>query len=212
MSPISQTVADLPLPAPDALEHSRRLAERIRAEIRAAGGALSFARYMELALYAPGLGYYSAGARKFGAAGDFVTAPERSALFSRCLARQCAEVLEELGHGSILELGAGSGVMAADILAELALQQRLPREYLIIEVSADLRERQQVLLAERVPELLPLVRWLDELPPPFSGLILGNEVLDALPAERFRKNLRSDRTSAERPRLVHVADDVAQAG
>ena len=187
MPPISQTAADLPLPAPDALEHSRRLAEHIREEIRAAGGALPFARYMELALYAPGLGYYSAGARKFGAAGDFVTAPERSALFSRCLARQCAEVLEELGHGSILELGAGSGVMAADILAELALLKRLPREYLIMEVSADLRERQQALLAERVPELLPLVRWLDELPPPFSGLILGNEVLDALPAERFKK-------------------------
>jgi SAM-dependent MidA family methyltransferase len=185
--PISQAVADLPLPAPDALEHSRRLAECIREEVHAANGALPFARYMELALYAPGLGYYSAGARKFGAAGDFVTAPERSPLFSRCLARQCAEVLEELGHGSILELGAGSGVMAADILAELALQKRLPREYLIMEVSADLRERQQALLAERVPELLPRVRWLDELPPPFSGLILGNEVLDALPAERFRK-------------------------
>lgn len=187
MPPISQAVLDLPLPSPDALEHSRRLVERIREEIRAADGALPFARYMELALYAPGLGYYSAGARKFGAAGDFVTAPERSPLFSRCLARQCAEVLEGLGQGSILELGAGSGVMAADILAELALQKRLPREYLIMEVSADLRERQQALLAERVPELLPRMRWLDELPPPFSGLILGNEVLDALPAERFRK-------------------------
>ena len=187
MSPISQTVSDLPLPGPDALEHSRRLAEHIREEIRAAGGALPFARYMELALYAPGLGYYSAGARKFGAAGDFVTAPELSPLFSRCLARQCAEVLEDLGQGSILELGAGSGVMAADILAELARMQRLPREYLIMEVSADLRERQQALLAERVPALLPRVRWLDELPEPFSGVILGNEVLDALPAERFRK-------------------------
>ena len=187
MSPISQVAADLPLPGPEALEHSRRLAARIREEIGAAGGALPFARYMELALYAPGLGYYSAGARKFGAAGDFITAPELSPLFSRCLSRQCAEVLEDLGQGSILELGAGSGVMAADILAELARMQRLPREYLIMEVSADLRERQRALLAERVPALLPRVRWLDELPEPFSGVILGNEVLDALPAERFRK-------------------------
>ena len=187
MSSISQAVSDLPAPAPDALEHSRRLVAHIQDEMRATGGALPFSRYMELALYAPGLGYYSAGARKFGAAGDFVTAPELSPLFSRCLAHQCAEVLAALKQGSILELGAGSGVMAADLLVELKNLGRLPKEYLILEVSADLKERQRVLLAERVPEFLPYVRWLDGLPEQFQGVILGNEVLDALPVERFRK-------------------------
>ena len=187
MLPISQTRADLPLPAPEALAHSRRLAEHVRAEIAAAGGRISFARYMELALYAPGFGYYSAGARKFGAAGDFVTAPELSPLFSRCLARQCAEVLGRLGGGSILELGAGSGVMAADILAELAHLRALPEHYLILEVSADLRERQRALLGERVPHLMPRVQWLDALPDGHAGVMLGNEVLDALPVQRFRK-------------------------
>jgi len=185
--PISQAVPDLPPPAPEAWEHSRRLSARIREEIRAAGGALPFARYMELALYAPGLGYYSAGARKFGAAGDFITAPELSPLFSRCLARQCAEVLQGMGAGSLLELGAGSGVMAADILLELERLERLPEQYLILEVSADLQERQRTLLGERVPDLLQRVRWLDALPEPFAGVILGNEVLDALPVERYRK-------------------------
>ena len=187
MPPISQTAADLPLPAPDALEHSRRLVERIREEIRAAGGALPFARYMELALYAPGLGYYSAGARKFGAAGDFITAPELSPLFSRCLARQCAEVLGVVPQGSILELGAGSGVMAADMLLELQALDRLPAEYLILEVSGELKERQRQTLIAKATALASRVRWLDALPTDFSGVIVGNEVLDALPVERFLK-------------------------
>ena len=187
MPPISQTAADLPLPAPDALEHSRCLAERIREEIRAAGGALPFARYMELVLYAPGLGYYSAGARKFGAAGDFITAPELSPLFSRCLARQCAEVLAAVPQGSILELGAGSGVMAADMLLELQARDQLPAEYLILEVSGELKERQRQTLITKATALASRVRWLDALPAAFSGVIVGNEVLDALPVERFLK-------------------------
>jgi SAM-dependent MidA family methyltransferase len=139
---------------------------------------------MEMALYAPGLGYYSAGARKLGAHGDFVTAPELSPLFSRCLARQCAQVLQEIG-GDILELGAGSGTMAADILLELALLNRLPNRYLILEVSADLRERQRVTLTERAPQLLSLVTWLDALPIDLVGVVIANEVLDALPVQRF---------------------------
>jgi len=187
LSPISKALADLPLPAPDALAHSRRLTEHIRAAIREAGGAIPFSRYMELALYAPGLGYYSAGARKFGAEGDFITAPELSPLFSRCLARQCVEVLAEVQEGSILELGAGSGIMAADMLQELQRLGRLPAEYLILEVSGELRERQQQTLATQATALASRVRWLDALPDAFSGVILGNEVLDALPAERFRK-------------------------
>ncbi|MDE2070070.1 MAG: SAM-dependent methyltransferase [Gammaproteobacteria bacterium] len=182
-----QPLAELPSPSPDALVHSARLQERIRAEIQAHGGAMSFERYMDLVLYAPGLGYYSAGARKFGVAGDFVTAPELSPLFGRCLAVQCAELLKVLDGGDILELGAGSGAMAADMLAELATLGALPGRYLILEVSAELRERQRLTLAERAPALLQRVHWLERLPAAFSGVILGNEVLDALPVSRFRR-------------------------
>jgi SAM-dependent MidA family methyltransferase len=178
----------LPSPLPPATReeqaHSERLIEAIRDAIEVQKGWLPFERYMEMALYAPGLGYYSAGARKLGAHGDFVTAPELSPLFSRCLARQCAQVLQEIG-GDILELGAGSGTMAADILHELALLDRLPKRYLILEVSADLRERQRVTLTERAPQLLSLVTWLDALPSDLVGVVIANEVLDALPVQRF---------------------------
>lgn len=177
---------ELPQPSAAALEHSAALARHIRADIAAAGGWLSFAEYMRLALYAPGLGYYSAGARKLGAAGDFVTAPEISPLFSRCLATQCAEVLAGLGGGVVLEVGAGTGVMAADLLLELERQQRLPDEYLILEPSPDLRERQRILLAERAPHLTDRLRWLETGPPvPVRGVVVANEVLDALPVNRF---------------------------
>ena len=176
---------DLPPPDEDALAHSQCLVEHIREEI-AQRGPIPFSRFMELALYTPGLGYYSAGARKFGAEGDFVTAPELSPLFSRCLARQCAEVLEALGGGDILEFGAGSGVMAADILLELERLGRLPGRYLILEVSAGLRQRQRDTLAARAPALLPRVHWLEAWPEnPIEGVVLGNEVLDAMPVERF---------------------------
>jgi SAM-dependent MidA family methyltransferase len=184
---LAHTLGDLPEPAPDALAHSHRAAEHIRTAIRAAGGMIPFGRYMDLALYAPGLGYYSAGARKFGAAGDFITAPELSPLFSRCLARQCTEVLGTMQGGSILELGAGSGVMAADMLLELQALGSLPAEYLILEVSAELKERQRQTLAAKATALASRVRWLDALPTGFSGVIVGNEVLDALPVERFLK-------------------------
>jgi SAM-dependent MidA family methyltransferase len=153
----------------------------------AEGGWIGFDRFMQLALYEPGLGYYSAGARKFGAAGDFITAPEVAPVFSRCLALQCAEVLRELGPESrLLELGAGSGAMAADLLAELGRHGALPAEYWILDLSADLRERQRATLEQVVPHLLPRVQWLDSLPDePFVGMILANEVLDALTIERF---------------------------
>ena len=178
--------AELPALTPDEAAHSARLVERIRAAIDAHGGWISFERFMEMALYEPGLGYYSAGAVKLGAEGDFVTAPEISPLFSRCLANQCIEVIDKLGSADILELGAGSGVMAADILGELAAQNRLPERYLILEVSADLRERQRTMLAERVPAQLPRVEWLDALPTDLRGVVLANEVLDAMPVQQFR--------------------------
>lgn len=183
---ISQPLAELPKPSADALAHSKRLEARIRAEIAAAGGRLGFERYMELALYAPGLGYYSAGARKFGAAGDFVTAPEISPLFARCLAVQCAEILNALGGGDILELGAGSGRMAAELLNALARLDASPRNYLILEVSADLRARQQQEIAAQAAAWQHRVHWLERLPKEFRGVMLGNEILDALPVSRFR--------------------------
>lgn len=176
----------LPAPSPDALAHSERVAAHIREKLHQAGGWLPFERYMELALYAPGLGYYSAGAQKFGAAGDFVTAPELSPLFGRCLARQCAEVLAELDGGEILELGAGSGRLAVDVLSELESLDALPARYRILEVSADLRQRQRETLRTALPQLMDRISWLDRLPArPFTGIILGNEVLDALPAAVF---------------------------
>lgn len=176
----------LPPPDPDALAHSAQVTGQVRAAIAAAGGFLPFAQYMEQVLYAPGLGYYSAGTQKFGAAGDFITAPELTPLFGQCLARQCVDVLRTLDGGVILELGAGSGALAADVLAELKTLECLPAEYRILEVSADLRARQQHLLRERVPHLADRVRWLDALPDaPWRGVVLANEVLDALPVERF---------------------------
>ena len=162
------------------------MAERISAELAAAGGWLSFERFMELALYAPGLGYYSAGTQKLGAGGDFVTAPEVSDLFSRCIARQCAAVLTDTG-GEILELGAGTGRMAAVVLTELAAREALPERYAILEVSADLAERQRERLGRLPRALRERVVWLERLPErPLRGVILANEVVDALPCRRFR--------------------------
>jgi len=140
---------------------------------------------MELALYAPGLGYYSAGARKLGKAGDFVTAPEISPLYGQTLARQVKQVLEA-GFDEVLEVGAGSGALAATLLEELERSGKVPRNYLILELSADLRERSRDTLAARVPHLLERVAWLNRLPPVFSGVVLGNEVLDAMPAHVVR--------------------------
>ena len=160
--------------------------------MRAAGGWLSFERFMELALYAPGLGYYSAGARKLGPGGDFVTAPQMSELFSRCVARTCAQVLGRTG-GQILELGAGTGAMAAGVLRELATLGVLPERYAILEVSADLAERQREHLAQLPAALRERVVWLQRLPAAaFDGVILANEVADALPCRRFQVQAGAD--------------------
>ena len=147
----------------------------------AAAGWMSFARFMELALHAPGLGYYSAGTTKFGAGGDFITAPELGALFGRTVARQAAQVLRA-DIPDIVELGAGSGRLARDLLAELASLDCLPRHYLILETSADLRQRQRELLQRDLPQLLNRVQWLDVLPAAINALVIVNEVLDAMPA------------------------------
>jgi SAM-dependent MidA family methyltransferase len=178
----------LPEPDADARRLSEQLVELIRDDIDKNSGWISFARYMELALYAPGFGYYATGTRKFGEAGDFVTAPEISELFPGCLARQCRQILQALGNGhdGIIEFGAGSGVMAAGILKLLAAAGEPPGQYTIIEISPALRERQRETLAQHVPELLPTVHWLAQLPGRFRGVMLANEVLDAMPVHRLR--------------------------
>jgi SAM-dependent MidA family methyltransferase len=142
---------------------------------------------MELALYAPALGYYTAGARKFGAEGDFVTAPEISPVFGRCLARQAEQVLRELGGGDLLEFGAGTGRLAADMLAELESLGSLPEHYFILELSPELQQRQRQTVNDRIPHLSERVVWLGEMPPTgFRGLVVANELLDAMPVHRFR--------------------------
>src|SRR5690242_5516712 len=158
--------AELPPPDPDALAASRHLLERISAELGASGNWISFARYMELALHEPGLGYYAAGSRKLGPAGDFITAPELSPLFARTLARQIAEILRP--GESVLEFGAGSGALAEVLLQELSVP------YAVLETSPELRERQKERLGDRV-------QWLDRLPRHFRGVMIANEVLDAMP-------------------------------
>lgn len=181
-------VVDLPEPSVELKEHSARLSALLRAEC-AAHGPLSFARYMELALYAPGLGYYSAGLRKFGRGGDFVTAPELGSLFAECLANALAPLLQQMEFAAILEIGAGSGALAADLWNALDRLRALPERYWILERSADLRERQIERLTLKAPQALPRVAWLDAPPKEgFVGIILGNEVLDALPCARVQRH------------------------
>ena len=170
----------LPPPAPDASAHSQRLAEHIANTVVAEGEWIPFTRYMELALYAPGLGYYAAGARKFGSEGDFVTSPEISPMFAYCFALQAAQVLKAVG-GDVLELGPGSGVFAADLFGKLKELGSLPDRYLLLEVSPDLRERQRSLLAERFPEDIARFTWIDRLPGKIRGIVIANEVLDVVP-------------------------------
>jgi SAM-dependent MidA family methyltransferase len=175
-------------PQPDsvAIDHSKALMSSIQAFIAREGGWINFAQLMDAALYTPGLGYYSGGAKKFGLSGDFVTASEISPLFSQTIARQVQQVLGTLQtqnkKADILELGAGTGRFAQDLLFELAKLEQLPARYMILEVSAHLREVQQSKLKAALPnELMDRVVWLDALPESFDGLIFANEVLDALP-------------------------------
>ena len=167
------------------MAHSERLRELIVGAIAAGDGWISFARYMELALHAPALGYYSAGADKLGAGGDFTTAPELGSLFARTLARQVARILRD-GIPDIVELGAGSGKLARDMLAELASLDCLPQRYLILETSADLKQRQQEILNRDLPRHVRRVAWLDALPGSLNAIVIGNEVLDAMPVHVIR--------------------------
>ena len=171
---------NLPQPDSNAQAFSDALKSRIGTEIQAADGWISFARFMELALYAPGMGYYSGGAHKFGPAGDFITAPEITPAFSQTLATQAVQVMA-LSAPQIIEVGAGSGRLAADLLLELEQRGALPERYSILDLSGELRERQRATLAQSAPHLLERVVWLDRLPEHFDGLVLANELLDAMP-------------------------------
>jgi SAM-dependent MidA family methyltransferase len=177
----------LPLPSADEREHSDRLLSLLREQI-AAYGPMPFAQYMERCLYAPGLGYYSAGKTKFGEAGDFVTAPELGELFGRCVVAAVQPVLAMLGGDvDFLELGGGSGAFAETALRAFHVAQSLPRHYLILEPSADLRDRQRERLAVSLPaEVFARVQWLDRPPEEsWRGVLFANEVIDALPTTRF---------------------------
>jgi len=183
----SQSINELPEPDGQAKSHSERLISLIKAECDHNGGAISFGRYMALALYEPESGYYAAGLQKFGEAGDFITAPEISPLFSRCVARQCAQVLPLLDNPVILEIGAGSGVMATDILLELESLNQLPDRYLILEISTYLRQKQKEVIESKAAHLFDRVEWLNALPDkPIQAVVLANEVLDAMPVESFQ--------------------------
>ena len=192
---------NLPPPSPEAAAHSRKLAEHVAAVIADADDWISFDRYMDLVLYAPGLGYYTAGSRKFGAEGDFVTAPEISPLFAKCLALQARQVLEKTG-GDILELGPGSGVLAVDLFGELKAHGAAPARYYMLELSPDLRDRQRRRIAERFPGDFDRFVWLERLPEKLRGVVIANEVLDVVP---FSLAHRIDGEVAERGVVVTEA-------
>ncbi|MEK6771113.1 MAG: SAM-dependent methyltransferase [Pseudomonadota bacterium] len=207
------------LPEPDEQErlYSGRLVEVIRHVIEANSGAIDFSRFMAAALYTPGLGYYTGGRQKFGPGGDFITAPELGDVFARLLARPCADILEVIGNGNLLEAGAGSGRLAATLLTELERLGRLPEHYYILDVSSELRARQAELLKRVVPSLAGRVEWLSELPKRFRGVVLANELLDALPVERFciqNKEVRQQQVALKKNQLIWAerpADEVIRA-
>lgn len=182
----------LPEPSADARAASSALCAHIITEIEAAGGWISFERYMERVLYTPGLGYYSGGSQKLGASGDFITAPELTPLFAQTLARQARQVMAA-SVAQILEVGAGSGILAAELLLELERLGTLPQHYLILELSGELKARQHATLQKHAPHLLSRVHWLEQLPKQFSGLVLGNEVLDAMPVALVEWRANTDR-------------------
>ncbi|MYM91875.1 class I SAM-dependent methyltransferase [Rugamonas sp. FT82W] len=172
----------LPVPTSDALAASHALQHLIAAEIARNDGAISFARYMELALYAPGLGYYSGGSAKLGKDGDFTTAPELTPLFGAAVAQAAAAIIAQSAP-RILEFGAGTGKLAFDILTEMAAAGVAVERYFIVELSGELRARQQDKLRD-----FPQVEWLDEFPDAFDGVVVGNEVLDAMPVQLITKH------------------------
>ena len=178
--------AALPPPPPDALAASQALASRIAQRIRSRGGWIGLDEYMAMALYEPQLGYYAGGSRKFGGAGDFVTAPELCVLFGACLARQCAQWFESCAH-RVVEFGAGTGALAVQVLGELDRLGFTDTEYLIVELSGELAQRQRERIARELPQALARVRWLAGWPDAIDGVVLANELLDAMPVRAFAR-------------------------
>lgn len=179
-------------PDDEAKNRSRLLMQHIKQQCDQAGGSIRFSEYMNTALYQPTLGYYSGGLQKFGEAGDFITAPEVSTFFGQCLATQIAEILQNFDavcaqQKTIIEFGAGSGVLAVDILLQLEKLSSLPDKYLILELSAELQCRQKQIIKNKLPHLYKRVQWLEKLPEQLSNVVvIANEVLDAMPVECFR--------------------------
>ncbi len=174
------------LPDTNELELSQNLVAHVRKVIEMSHGKISFSEYMKTVMYEPGLGYYCNGSAKLGADGDFVTAPEISAIFGQCLARQCQQVFEETEQPVILEIGPGSGALACELIEQFRKANCLPARYYLLETSADLKKRQQDLIGQKFPELQNTFIWLEQLPEQsFNGVILANEVLDAIPFDRI---------------------------
>ncbi len=179
----------LQTPRDEELIRVEPLLDLIETEMANSGGRLSFERFMEIALYADALGYYTGKNVIFGEQGDFITAPEMTPLFSRCIARQVQQVLVALGaEADVLEFGAGAGRMVTDILLELENLGALPRTYYIVEISPTLQQRQRAHIATNAPHLLKRVQWVKMMPDEFVGIVLGNEILDAIPSHRVRIN------------------------
>lgn len=172
--------------SPEAQQHSDALKKLIKKQIQSEGGSISFAKYMHTCLYAPGYGYYSAGSHKIGEQGDFTTAPEISSFFGYSIANHITDVFAQKTEKHILEFGAGSGQLAIDIMVYLEKSHDLPEFYYILEISADLRQRQQQYIRQLLPELIDRFVWLDELPEQFEGVILANEVCDAMPVNLIK--------------------------
>lgn len=221
-APYGDMGAGLPPPSLEARAHGERVFAHVAEAIGDAGGWISFADYMGAVLYAPGLGYYSAGARKFGAAGDFVTAPELTPLFGASLAVAACEVIDRLPDADLIELGPGTGRLAADLLSALETRNRLPQRYRLLETSGDLAARQREWLREKVPAFLSRVDWIDVLPLRWRGLMIANEVLDAVPPHLIARQrggwfergvcLADDRLAlADRPLPPGALRDAAKA-
>jgi len=181
-------LAELPQPDSDACKRSTELTAVIKQACIEQGGEIPFSQFMQYALYTPMLGYYSSGLQKFGKGGDFITAPEVSPLFAQCLAKQLVQIFSSLNQPCVLEFGAGSGVLAADLLLALDKMGALPETYYILELSADLQQRQKKLLAQRLPDFYSHIVWLDSLPQLSDTVVIANEVLDAMPVECFSVN------------------------
>lgn len=162
-----------------------QLLQLIRERIHENNHAIPFSEFMQLALYTPDLGYYQSSREKFGESGDFITAPMISPLFAQCIAAQCQQILSHMGSGDILEFGAGSGIFARDLLLSLEKSNSLPNRYLIIEISESLRAEQAQLFAKDCPQLLSRIEWLPNFPERFDGVIVANEVMDAIPFDCF---------------------------